>query len=56
MKEGPVISAVASLIGDPARANFERAKTAAETARETVVEGAKAVQAEVSALYTRKAA
>ena len=46
----------ADYVRESARANFERAKNAAETARETVVEGAKTVQAEVSALYTRKAA
>ena len=46
----------ADYVRESARANFERAKNAAETARETVVEGAKTVQAEVSALYTKKAA
>ena len=46
----------ADYVRESARVNFERAKNAAETARETVVEGAKTVQAEVSALYTKKAA
>lgn len=46
----------ADYVRESARTNFERAKNAAETARETVVEGAKTVQAEISALYTKQTA
>nr|WP_295467129.1 phasin family protein [Mesorhizobium sp.] len=46
----------ADYVRESARSNFERAKDAAEAARATVVDGAKNLQSEISALYTKKAA
>lgn len=46
----------ADYLRESARANVERVKSASETARDTIVEGARKTQAELSALYTRKAA
>jgi hypothetical protein len=46
----------ADFVRENARANFERIRGAAETARTTVTEGAQAVQAEFSKLYANKAA
>ena len=46
----------ADYVRESARSNFERVKDIAEVARETVVDGAKDLQSEISALYTKKAA
>jgi len=43
-------------VRDNTRANYDRVRDAAESARETVVDGAKTVQEEVSKLYSQKAA
>lgn len=42
----------ADFVRENASANIERARSAAETAKTTVVEGAKTVQAEIGKLYT----
>lgn len=46
----------ADYVRESARVNFDRVKSAAETARETVMDSAKSVQAEISNLYAKKAA
>ena len=46
----------ADYVRESARSNFERVKDAAEAARTTVADGAKTLQSEISALYTKKAA
>lgn len=46
----------ADYVRESARSNFERVKDIAEVARTTVVDGAKDLQSEISALYTKKAA
>ncbi len=46
----------ADFVRENARANFDRIRGAAETARTTVTEGAQAVQAEFSKFYGKKAA
>lgn len=43
-------------VRDNTRANYDRVRDAAESARESVMEGAKTVQDEVSKLYGKKAA
>ncbi len=43
-------------VRDSARSNFERAREAAEAARVAAVDGAKTIQSEISALYTKKVA
>ena len=45
----------ADYVRESARANIDRVKSAAETARTTVVDGAKTVQSELSSLYSRAA-
>ena len=45
----------ADYVRESARANFERARSAAETARDTIAEGAKTVQAEVASMYSKAA-
>lgn len=46
----------ADFVRENARANFDRARTAAETARTTVTDGFQSVQAEILKLYGAKAA
>lgn len=46
----------ADFVRENARANFERVRNAAETARTTVTEGAQTVQAEISKFYGKQAA
>jgi hypothetical protein len=50
-----VVQIQADYVRESAKANFDRVKNAAEIARTTVVDGAKTVQSEISAMYSKAA-
>jgi hypothetical protein len=50
-----VVQIQSDYVRESAKANFDRVKNAAEIARTTVVDGAKTVQSEISAMYSKAA-
>jgi len=50
-----VVQIQADYVRESAKTNFDRVKNAAEIARTTVVDGAKTVQSEISAMYSKAA-